>query len=237
MGCGKSHVLKFLHQKGLFPLKAFVQSDPDELRVQLPEFLEYSRRNAGTAGRLTHKEAGYISEVLTLHALEDGKNALVDGSLRDRDWYGQYIAKLKSAFPRLKIAIIQVSASKANVLSRALKRAESTGRLVPEDVILQSMDAIPDSVAALRQYADFMAEFVNDEEPLLLRSSGEVNSMDNFRDVWNMTCLPNQPRIQRGSKRSMSDLELGGSLQQQTQKQARGAEADLATMTEAYGLC
>lgn len=77
--------------------------------MHLPEFKEYNDLNPNTAGRLTQKEVGYISEVLTLDALEQGKNALVDGSLRDKEWYGRYIAKLKSLFPRLKIAIIQVS--------------------------------------------------------------------------------------------------------------------------------
>jgi hypothetical protein len=209
MGAGKSHALRFLHSQGLFPLKAFVRIDPDEIRTRLPEFKTYSVRNPNTAGRLTQKEVGYISEVMTLNALEEGKNALVDGSLRDREWYDSYITKLKSLFPKLKIAIIQVTASDDNVLVRAKKRAEVTGRVVPEEVILQASKAIPGSVEELKRHADFMAVFNNDDVPTMVRnSSGLSLTDDQFRDVWKMTCRPNQKNMQRGSKRTLSEASL-----------------------------
>ena len=87
MGAGKGYVLQWLNDQSLFPLDSFVLVDPDRLREQLPETCEYVRRDPQTAGYYTQKEVGYISEVLTLHGLKSGKNVLVDGSLRDADWY------------------------------------------------------------------------------------------------------------------------------------------------------
>lgn len=205
MGVGKSHALRHLHDVGVFPLKAFVYIDPDELRMNLPEFKGYNDRDPATAGRLTQKEVGYLSEVMTLNALEEGKNALVDGSLRDKEWYDSYISKLKQLFPKLKIAIIQITASKENVIARALKRAETTGRHVPEHVILTAMNDVPASVEALQRYADFTAIFNNDESPHLVRSSSGLQSLEEFKDVWKMTCRLNQPNIRLGSKRSISE--------------------------------
>ena len=203
MGAGKSHVLKHLHSLGLFPLQAFVNVDPDELRATLPEFAEYCRRNPAAAGRLTQKEVGYISEVLTLNALEEGKNALVDGTLRDAGWYDSYITKLKALFPKVRIAIIQITATKENVLSRALKRAEKTGRLVPEETILSAIESIPASVNALKKHADFVAVFENNETPVLIKSSTGLSSLAEFKDMWKMTCRMNQPKIRKGSVGSL----------------------------------
>lgn len=59
------------------------------------------------------------SEILTLAALQAGKNVLVDGSLRDSDWYQKYFKNLRDEFPSLKIGIIHVTAPREAVLQRA----------------------------------------------------------------------------------------------------------------------
>jgi hypothetical protein len=85
-GAGKSHVLSWLSKRGLFPLHSFVIVDPDQIREKLPEAQEYITRDPSTAGFLTQKEVGYISEVMILKSLLEGKNVIVDGSLRDSEW-------------------------------------------------------------------------------------------------------------------------------------------------------
>ena len=72
MGAGKSHTLVWLNHNCLFPLDSFVRVDPDSLREMLPETKEYIKRDPVTAGMLTQKEVGYISEILTLNALQQG---------------------------------------------------------------------------------------------------------------------------------------------------------------------
>lgn len=100
-------------------------------------------------GYLTQKEVGYISEVLTYNALIRKKNVLVDGSLRDAHWYLEYFRKLRLDFPIIKIAIMHVHAPLHTVLMRARKRAKVTGRLVPEELIIEAVQRIPESVSQL----------------------------------------------------------------------------------------
>ena len=72
------------------------------------------------AGELTRKEAGYVAEILTAAALQSGKNALVDGSLRDWKWYTEYFQKLKEEYGNLSLAILHVLAPREAVFERAM---------------------------------------------------------------------------------------------------------------------
>ena len=118
-GAGKSYTMQRLVDKGRFPLLAFVQVDPDEIRRHLPEFHLYVDQSPELAGSLTRKEAGFIAEILTLAALQAGKNVMVDGSLRDAAWYQSYFARLRVEFPILRLSIIHVTAPREAVFQRA----------------------------------------------------------------------------------------------------------------------
>lgn len=119
MGAGKSYTMNVLVRKGRFPLTAFVIVDPDEIRRLLPEFHMYIESNPEMAGEMTRKEAGFIAEILTLAALQAGKNVLQDGSLRDCEWYQLYFQRLRQEFPSLRQAILHVTAPKEAVFQRA----------------------------------------------------------------------------------------------------------------------
>jgi predicted kinase len=97
-----------------------VKVDPDEIRRQLPEFMLYASLCPEDAGERTNKECGYISEIITLAGLESGKNVLVDGSLRDSEWYKLYFKMLREKYSHLKIAILHVVAPREAVFQRAL---------------------------------------------------------------------------------------------------------------------
>ena len=73
MGAGKSYTLRKLVEKKRFPLTAFVNVDPDEIRRRLPEYHLYVSQSPELAGDLTRKEAGFVSEILALAGLEAGK--------------------------------------------------------------------------------------------------------------------------------------------------------------------
>ena len=129
MGAGKSWTLSKLVEKGRFPLLAFVTVDPDEIRRHLPEFHLYvNSQSPELAGELTRKEAGYIAEILTLAGLQAGKNVLVDGSLRDAEWYKGYFERLRHDFKNIRIAIIHVTAPREAVFQRAAVRRTCYGR-------------------------------------------------------------------------------------------------------------
>eukprot|EP01035_Chromulina_nebulosa_P018489 gene18489-24202_t len=179
MGAGKSFTIEWLYNKGLFPLKAFVRVDPDAIRDLLPETAEYNKINHDLTGKLTQKEVGYISEVLILDALDQGKNVLVDGSLRDYVWYRQYILKLRSLYPNVKICILHVTASEDTVIRRAVQRAGKTGRYIPLDVMLSTINQINKSMEILAPLTNFVVSLSNEEgfkEPELLFASERVIS-------------------------------------------------------------
>lgn len=119
MGAGKGFTVSQLVKDGHFPLLAFVRVNTDAIRRKLPEYEMYIRHCPQKAGELTHKEAGYIAELLTLASLQGGKNVIVDGSLRRTSWYRTLFSRLRREFDGLRIAILHVSATREAVLARA----------------------------------------------------------------------------------------------------------------------
>lgn len=181
---GKSYTLKTLVRKERFPLISFVNVDPDAIRQFLPEFHVYLQMVPDKAGELTRKEAGYIAEILTLAALLKGKNVLVDGSLRDCEWYKFYFARLRDEFPALRIAILHVTAPKEAVIQRAEDRSLITGRIIPRKLLLETMEQVPTSVEKLAPLVDYCAEVNNppDVDDVELRTPGET--WDSFTSHW-----------------------------------------------------
>ena len=121
MGSGKSHTIRVLAAHHRFPLHAFVYVDPDQLRHRLPEFPTYLHEHPDRAGEWTRQETGLLAEVLVRAALDRHHHVLVDGSLRDADWYERYFATLREQYQEqgLSIAILHVVAPRETVLERA----------------------------------------------------------------------------------------------------------------------
>lgn len=187
MGAGKGHTIHELVKKGRFPLLAFVTVDPDEIRRRFPEFALYAEKCPLLAGELTHKEAGYVSEILTLVGLQAGKNVLVDGSLRDHQWYQKYFAFIRKEYPIYEIAIIHVVAPREAVLQRAAERAKKTGRVVPLEVLEKALDQVPKSVKILAPLADYFCELNNGLGPDIEMNTSEED-WDSFQSNWLQTC-------------------------------------------------
>lgn len=119
MGAGKSYTIRQLATKRRFPLHSFVRIDYDAVRKHLPEFQLYIQQHPERAGEWTRKETGYIAELATQAALQRSHNVLVDGSLRDADWYRNYFRTLRRHHPRLRIGILHVTAPREAVFQRA----------------------------------------------------------------------------------------------------------------------
>lgn len=188
MGAGKSHTMLVLVEQERFPLPAFVIVDPDQIRRLLPEYHMYVAKNPEMVGKLTQKEAGYIAEVLTLAALQSGKNVLQDGSLRDHGWYKVLFHRLRESHPQVRQAIIHVTAPKQAILDRAAERALLTGRVVPEEILEQAIQEVPKSVKILAPLVDYYAEIsnppdANDVE--LVKPEG--SNWEEFRQQWIQT--------------------------------------------------
>lgn len=190
MGAGKTYTVRHLAAKERFPLNQFVAVDPDDIRRRLPEWELYLEHDAETAGEQTRKEAGLIAELLIQIALGDGKNVLVDGSLKDSKWYKEYFLELKNDFnhKRLKIGILHISAPEEAVLERSRQRSKITKRVVPQHILEESIRKVPQSVRILSPLADFVAELDNSpsSSDIELVTKGMTWSM--FKNVWSQTC-------------------------------------------------
>ncbi len=117
-------------------------------------------------------------EIVSLAALDEGKNILVDGSLRDAAWYSNYINSLHKVYPKLKIAIFSVTAEKDTIFKRVEEREVITGRRVPRQLIEDSITQIPEALETLSPLCNYVALFKNDEnaEPALMYHSDHVST-------------------------------------------------------------
>lgn len=161
MGVGKGYVLRWLSDHGILPLDRIVHVDPDYFKSCLPEWDEYVKHDGETAGKLCHRESTYLAEVAQEASLLRARHMLVDGSLRDGDWYSQVFAKLRKRFPTLRIGILYVVADEETVRSRVAERAERTGRDVPEALWKASLSQVAASVSRLGALADVCATIDN----------------------------------------------------------------------------
>eukprot|EP00928_Gymnodinium_smaydae_P070710 TRINITY_DN54492_c0_g1_i1.p1 TRINITY_DN54492_c0_g1~~TRINITY_DN54492_c0_g1_i1.p1 ORF type:complete len:441 (-),score=43.23 TRINITY_DN54492_c0_g1_i1:232-1554(-) len=161
MGAGKGHVVRWMEQKGYLPLDRFVVVDPDQIRQSFPEWPGYLAQGAQRAGELTQKEAGCIAEILGYKALQQRLNVVFDGSLRNAEWYTKYFQLIRDQFPGIRIMILHIVAEEEQVLKLAERRARSTGRRVPREVLLKTLEIVPRSVRALAPYADFVCRIRN----------------------------------------------------------------------------
>ena len=75
--------------------------------------------------------------------------------------YPRWIKGIRRKFPWYRIAIFYVFARKEQVLERARVRGEETGRFVPSDTLLQSIQKTAEAVERLGPLADFVARIDN----------------------------------------------------------------------------
>lgn len=165
-GAGKSNLMKYLNNLNKINLSDYVYSDQDKLRIFIPEYQEYLLTNPLTAGFKTNKETGYLSELIQLYALENGYNLIIDGSLRDYEWYTLFINNIKSKYPNYKIIIMYVEASYANVLIRNNKRSKITKRIIPPECIRNAYIQSAISYDILRLLVHFSYKINTDSDEI-----------------------------------------------------------------------
>lgn len=197
MGAGKGYAMGQISSRGDFPVESYVTADPDDIRSHFPEYHLFAVNNPKLAGDLTHREAGYITEIVSAAALKRGFNVMVDGSLRDWEWYQGYFDSLKKDYAKLRIAILHITAPRETVFERAKKRGKLTGRVVPIETLELCMKQVPISVSKLSPKVDFFCEL--DNSPLLseveVRTEGVT--WESFKANWVQSVhnVPGQRRL------------------------------------------
>ena len=178
MGAGKSRTIHWMWTQGHFPLDDIVHIDPDIFKAAMPEWKEYVRRDPASAGLFTRRESGYIVEISQVEAMRRKKNIWIDGSLRDGEWYESLFNTIREDYPCYKICIIHVTAKPDIILDRAKRRGEITGRMVPDEEVLDSIERVPLSVNRLLSLVDCYVEIENSgETPQLTRCLTKSSSI------------------------------------------------------------
>jgi len=188
MGAGKGYVLHYMERHGYFPLPSFVIVDPDDIRSNFPEYNLYKSENPFKAGELTRKEAGYMVEILTYAAMESGKNVLVDGSLRDWEWYREYFTRLREEYSCIKISILHIDAPRDAIIKRATLRGVVTGRKIPQETLEMAIKQVPISVAKLKDQVDCYYKLDNSPSLKGVQLMNEGITWSMFQDNWLQTC-------------------------------------------------
>ena len=84
-----------------------------------------------------------------------------------------------------------MTAAKDTVLSRARQRGETTKRVVPDEVLLASLEQTPRAVAELAPLVDYSVTIDNDgREPRLVADGAAAQNWTRFSGVWRDCFLP-----------------------------------------------
>ena len=152
---------------GHFPLESIVHIDPDHFKGVMSEWKPYVQKakndHSIQAGTLCHHESAYIQEIAQEAALEANQNIWVDGSLKDGKWFTKVFQDIRARFPAYRIGIFYVYASEAIIRQRIKVRQEQTGRSVPEQQLMASLDAPDRSLGMLMPHVDFVARINNND--------------------------------------------------------------------------
>ena len=165
--------------KTSFPWTTLCKIDPDMLKSELPEMAGFLQADRATAATQLHRESTQMADVLLEHALAHQIPVLVDGSLRDVHFYERLFDRIHRDFSAYRIAILHVTADRDVIVERAEQRAQRTGRVVPRELLEESMRQVPESVAKLAPRADAVYRIANNEgrplELVMMRVKDQKN--------------------------------------------------------------
>jgi len=175
MGSGKGHVMSWLSRHNAFPLDNLIRIDPDHFKIAMPEWNGYKRHSARHAGTLCHMESGFLQELAQEIAMRSGRHVWIDGSLGDSDWYASTFAQMRTRFPDYRLAIVYVRCSPEKVFERAERRGKETGRFIPRELLVESIESTRRAIEVLGPLADFVAKVNNDSDTPRLEVAGAAS--------------------------------------------------------------
>lgn len=132
----------------------FVTVDPDEIKKSLPEYKQCTQRVLTWRGaaKCVHKESTFIGDELQERAMRAGKHIIVDGTGADAESFADNIRKLKRAGYKIKLYMPDLDLDTA--LGRMKEREEYEGRFVPEEIIMNAYEQVPQNFEPLARMSD-----------------------------------------------------------------------------------
>lgn len=131
---------------------SFVHVDADAVKAELPEYQSAAAQRARNAAALAHEESSDLAKEIGAHAVATNRNLLFDSTGANSAKYSRMIENLKASGYHVKIIAAHIPVQEA--LVRAHKRAERSGRHVPESFIREAYAKIPASFAHNAQKVD-----------------------------------------------------------------------------------
>ena len=167
IGSGKSHTFRKFFKENVFDQSKYLCIDADKIKDFLPEYKQFKKEDPKSAGTRVHVESVYILEIIVEYALSCRMNLIVDGSLRDTYWYKQFIKYLRQEFPEYFLRIVYIRADESIVRERVAKRGDKTGRHIPDSVMTDNFQKVPNSVEILKDLVDETWYVINNTEPYI----------------------------------------------------------------------
>ncbi|CAK9018397.1 5'-bis(diphosphate) 3'-pyrophosphohydrolase MESH1 (HD domain-containing protein 3) (Metazoan SpoT homolog 1) (MESH1) (Penta-phosphate guanosine-3'-pyrophosphohydrolase) ((ppGpp)ase) [Durusdinium trenchii] len=192
MGVGKSHVIRWLAEKGILPMplgrvestrtkKDFVHINPDHLAAQLPEYMGYMEHNRACAAVMTRLEAGLLTELSCLpwamghleHAQVQGVAAGLMYALQQKRnilvdsslRHGSWYSRVLQKI-RQKLPEVRVVLMYVHAHEETIyERANQRGlegRMVSHVEVADSLEKIPLAIQKLLPYMDTFIQVDND---------------------------------------------------------------------------
>ena len=162
-------------------------SDCDDIKSQLPEYEHFLQQNPESAALRVHEESMDIAMEAMDALIDNKKNLLFDGTMKDVRKYSKIIDKLHSAGYEVQIVGADVPISTA--VERSNARAQQTGRKVPEGIIVGSHGGFSLTYPQLLDKVDKYSLYDNSgDHPVLIQDESRVydqNAYDKFIDKGN----------------------------------------------------
>lgn len=161
MGAGKTFFLDVLKSSGILDPNDFVWNDPDEIKPMLPEYEPFFKIDAKAAATAVHLESGHIQEILFEHAMRNNHNAVVDSSLRDKNYWFNEFSRIRRLYPQNRIVILFVESTLEKLKERVRQRELVTGRHVPEEKVEESYYQVKEAIKLLMPLSDMVVHVEN----------------------------------------------------------------------------
>jgi len=135
--------------------------DIDEIKEHIPEYAEYKQMNPGKAAELVHKEAYDIGMKLLHQLMKKRKNFIFESTMARTRKFVTLVNDLKMLDYEVHAYIVYVPL--LVMKKRAEKRAQLTGRKVPDRVIENTYKLAPKTCMAIKDRLDSFQVFDNSQ--------------------------------------------------------------------------
>jgi predicted ABC-type ATPase len=139
-----------------------VHIDPDELRVQLPEFEEAVKKRVRNAGSITYEETQHLNNKAVDMAIDGKYDFVMDaaGGTSDKgiEWFAKTMQDLKGKGYNVQV-FMHHTPDMDKLLIRNEGRGVRSGRFVPAATIQAAVQNIPKQMAAYEPLVDVFRVF------------------------------------------------------------------------------